>query len=241
VNQVVADAGEDQQIEQGQSVKLIADGGDSYLWSNGARTQSIVVSPSESRAYSVTTFVSECSDTDEVFVEVVSSSTDSGPINLNAGEDQTICTGQSIILKATGGDSYEWSTGEKSSEIVVNPTRTTTYSVTADTNGFIDTDSVTVIVENCENSVSQNLNLDEINIYPNPTEGLLTLNIEELSIDELDIQLIHVNGGIMIQDKIYTSRDRINKKLDMSSLEKGIYFLRLFSKEENYVQKIVLI
>ncbi len=47
----------------------------------------------------------------------------------------TVCPGAPSTLTASGALSYEWSTGQTGSSIVVNPNQTTTYTVTA-TNSF---------------------------------------------------------------------------------------------------------
>ncbi|MCX6291862.1 MAG: PKD domain-containing protein [Bacteroidetes bacterium] len=66
---------------------------------------------------------------------------------INAGPDQTICAGNSATLTASGGNSYNWTTGDTSSVITVSPGSTTNYNLTvADANGCIAIDAVTVIV-----------------------------------------------------------------------------------------------
>ncbi|WP_430424517.1 FG-GAP-like repeat-containing protein [Maribacter litoralis] len=78
----------------------------------------------------------------------------------DAGEDETICDGESVTLtaSATGGSgsgySYLWSTGDTTSSITVSPSGNTSgdvtvnYSVTVtDSSGCTDTDEVVVTVE----------------------------------------------------------------------------------------------
>ncbi|OBX21898.1 hypothetical protein A9996_17590 [Gelidibacter algens] len=69
-------------------------------------------------------------------------------LQASAGTDQNICQGSSTTLTATGGSTYLWSTGEKTEEITVSPTATTTYTVTAydSTGKNSDTDDVKVTV-----------------------------------------------------------------------------------------------
>jgi len=64
-----------------------------------------------------------------------------------AGYDTTICIGTSAILTATGGVSYNWSSGQPTQTITVSPTITTTYIVTVTDNlGGSSTDDVIVYV-----------------------------------------------------------------------------------------------
>ena len=66
---------------------------------------------------------------------------------VDAGDDQSICDGDSATLTASGSQSYVWSTGETTRSITVTPNTTTTYSVTGtDSEGNTTTDSVIVTV-----------------------------------------------------------------------------------------------
>lgn len=65
--------------------------------------------------------------------------------NANAGPDQSICQGQPVMLNASGGTSYMWSTGQTFPSISVNPTATTSYILTVtNSNGCKNTDTVMV-------------------------------------------------------------------------------------------------
>jgi hypothetical protein len=135
-----ANAGQDQNICDGQTASLTATGGDTYLWNTGETTASINVNPNTTTTFTVTAFVGGESDTDNVVVNVYAIPT------ANAGADQTICAGETISLTATGGSSYLWNTGATSPSISVSPNNTATYSVTVTQNGCTDTDDVVVTV-----------------------------------------------------------------------------------------------
>ncbi|TPV33374.1 T9SS type A sorting domain-containing protein [Paucihalobacter ruber] len=135
-----ANAGEDQSICAGDSVTLTASGGSSYLWSNGATTQSINVSPNQTTTYSVEVTENGCSSSDEVTVTI----NPAPPVN--AGNDVTIGITQSVNLTASGATSYIWNTGETGESITVSPTETTTYIVTGTTDGCSAEDEVTVFI-----------------------------------------------------------------------------------------------
>ncbi|MEZ4802626.1 MAG: hypothetical protein R2797_07605 [Gelidibacter sp.] len=137
------DAGANVTLNLGDSVTLSATGGNSYQWNTGATTASIDVSPSSTTTYTVTGTSNGCDATDTVTVTVIDTS-----VTANAGADVSICEGSSATLTATGGSTYEWSTGETTASITVSPDATTTYTVTAfDATGTnSDTDEVMVTV-----------------------------------------------------------------------------------------------
>ncbi len=66
-------------------------------------------------------------------------------VNIQASQ-QAICDGGSVVLTATGADSYVWSTNESTTSITVSPNTTTIYSVTGTTNGCGDTAMITITV-----------------------------------------------------------------------------------------------
>ncbi len=124
----------------GSSALLTATGGISYSWSTGAATDTTTASPLSTTTYTVTvTNADGCSDTDDITVTV-----HPDPV-VDAGSDQTVCSLEITTLTATGGVSYQWSTGDSGASIDVAPGNTTIYNVTAtDANGCTGTDLVTI-------------------------------------------------------------------------------------------------
>lgn len=138
----VADAGNNELICIGDDVTLTATGGGDYEWSNGETTASITVAPTSTTIYTVTvTAANGCTASDDVLVEVNTLTPGL------AGPDQEICLGESVTLTATGGNTYEWSTGETTASITVNPTSDETYTVTITVaSGCTVSDDVEVVV-----------------------------------------------------------------------------------------------
>ena len=257
----VANAGADVTIEAGQSVVLSAGGGDNYTWNTGETTKEIMVNPLVTTTYEVIVGKNGCESTDKVQVIVK----EVPPAAANAGTDITICKGESITLKGDGGATYSWSTGSATREIMVSPTRTTTYTLTANRGGTTNTDEVTVTVINCDlnnginNSVSvttgntdsadtdeqndaQILNKAdfELTVYPNPTEGRVNVQTT-VPVYNFNLVLMNINGNVIYSDEMDAREDGINKEIDLSGFAKGVYLLQLYNEEESYVKKVIVI
>jgi hypothetical protein len=89
---------------QGGSVSLTAASAGSYLWSNGANTQSITVAAGGS--YSVNVSTNGCSATSTPTQITVN------PLPVvSAGANQSICSGAQVTLNGSGATSYAWNNG----------------------------------------------------------------------------------------------------------------------------------
>jgi gliding motility-associated-like protein len=114
----------------GGSVTLTANSGSSYLWSNGAQTQSITVTAGGSYYVTVTN-ASGCSATStatEVTVNALPTA------NILANGPLTFCQGGSVTLSASpvvAGNTYLWSNGATTASINVTSSATITVTVTS--------------------------------------------------------------------------------------------------------------
>ncbi|MBK9256010.1 MAG: hypothetical protein IPM42_11015 [Saprospiraceae bacterium] len=116
----------------GASTLLTATGGQSYVWSTGETTASIMANPGLNTLYTVTaTDVNGCTATASRAAIVNSLPT------VTIEGDLSLCEGQQSTLTAiTNGISLLWNTGSSTLSIAVQPTQSTIYSVTVtDSNG----------------------------------------------------------------------------------------------------------
>ena len=136
----VPEAGNDTTICSGDCAELSASGGETYLWSTGDTTQTIIVCPEDSAKYYVTVFSEfDCHETDSVWVFVNPSP------EASAGEDTTMCNGGCATLTAEGNGSYLWNTGDTTQSIFVCPEDSSMYYViVTNSHGCQDTDTVLV-------------------------------------------------------------------------------------------------
>ncbi|MBK6352820.1 MAG: HYR domain-containing protein [Saprospiraceae bacterium] len=149
---------------------ITASGGTGYQWSNGGNSAKITVNPSINTSYTVTvTDANNCSSTRTTQI-VVNPLPNAAIVPLNPSN----CSGKNIILTASGGTGYSWSTGGMTDAITVAPVMNTTYTVTVtDANGCTKTASSTV-------NVLPNPGLSENHIEPTTcvsTDGSINLTV----------------------------------------------------------------
>ena len=176
-NNPIVNAGADQTICNGAAALLNATGGVNYTWSpaaglNNANIANPVASPNTTTTYTVSVTTAEgCTGTDQVTVTV-----GNNPI-VNAGADQTICSGTTAFLNATGGVNYVWSpatglSNANTANPVATPTTTTTYTVSVTTaDGCTATDQVTVTVDGaCDSDGDGYTDEQEAQLGSNPND-----------------------------------------------------------------------
>ncbi|WP_456868194.1 endonuclease/exonuclease/phosphatase family protein [Galbibacter sp. BG1] len=129
-----------------------------YLWSNGETSESVSnLIPGD---YNVIVYDANENSITEYFtilepeaIEITMPELDK--MYVGYGESNCITIAPEMISGGTGNYLYEWNTGEISESISVCPEETTTYTLTVtDANGCIQTEAITVIVEdvNCGNN-----------------------------------------------------------------------------------------
>ncbi len=135
----VVSAGIDATICSGSSSTLTGSGGTTYIWYSlpgsafVANTQSTSVSPVLTTSYYVSGTTGSCSNTDTVKITVKAT-----PSVVITATFDSICSGSSTLLQATGANTYLWSALPADATLVgqttsasptVSPTVTTTYTV----------------------------------------------------------------------------------------------------------------
>ena len=110
----------------GQTTTLTASGANTYTWSNGSNSNSIVLTPTISMSYTLsgTNSVNGCSNS--IIVNVIVSDA----LTINSLSNK-ICVGDSMIYTAVGSPSYTWSNGANTNTVSLKPIITTTYTVSS--------------------------------------------------------------------------------------------------------------
>jgi len=99
----------------------------------------------------------------------------------------------------------------------------------------LGSDKTSTFNTNLINSISKN-DEPEVDIFPNPTSKLISINSNSSPISEVKIFNIH---GQLIQGFSYTTTNNVN--LNIENISKGIYFLQLkFMNGDSLTRKIVI-
>jgi hypothetical protein len=138
----VVNLGTDVGVCAGTSVTLDAGNpGSTYLWDNGATTQTRAIT-SSGTYYVTVTNIANCKGYDTVTASIYPN-----PV-VNLGNDTTICHNSGLTLNAgNAGATYAWSNGATTQTLTVNTTGTYGVTVT-DIHSCVGSDNIVVTVTN---------------------------------------------------------------------------------------------
>ncbi len=90
---------------------------------------------------------------------------------------------------------------------------------------------------NCSLAVNYFQHDDLIRVYPNPSNGIFTIKVSQFS-GKANIMVTDMNGRVVYDLK--NSELNIEKTINLSGLQSGMYLLKLTGEALNYSQKLIL-
>ena len=213
-------------------VTLNASGASSYLWSNNSGFSNITITPSVNVSYTVTgTDGLGCTNSTVVFVAVVPY-----PVISITPPSATVCTGETATFVASGANNYTWSAVGfvLSPTLTVTPATSGVYNVTgANLNNCKTSATATVVVDICTGIENKILADHGVKLYPNPTTGMFTARFDFEG--EKTILIVNSIGQLILE----TVTSEMSHDFDLSGFAKGIYFVKVNSKQASGNYKLI--
>lgn len=214
----------------GGQLTLTANGAITYTWSNLANGSSIIDTPTTSTTYSVNGSSGPCFGASTIAIIV-------NPLpQISAAVNPTlVCVGDAATLSVNGAVSYTWNPGSAMGSVInVTPTVTTNYTVVGtDANGCSNSSMLNVVVDQCVGVSEISRSFDIFRIYPNPSSGKVTVDINS---KQGYLMLLDLAGKWIYRTDLSGTRS----DLDLSFLSKGIYLAKVIVGSETYHVKLVI-
>jgi hypothetical protein len=221
----------------GGSVTLAILGGNSnYNWNTGSssfNTQNVTASLTAPAVFTLSANTSSagisCPSTKTVDVGIYYNPT------ITAVPDRTtICRFEFVDIIAGGGVTYNWNTGSTNTVLTVSPVgNIINYTVTGtDANGCSSTATVQIKISTCAGITELN-SANGLNIYPNPNNGVFTIETNTA----IQLNLVNELGQLV---RVITLSDANNYKVSVNDLAQGIYFISGQKDTVQIYQKIVV-
>lgn len=157
----------------------------------------------------------------------------------------TISVGSSVTFINTssgGASAYLWDFGDGNTSSATNPgsyswSSSGTYTVTLYASNGPCTDSVQIVF-----TVTGGVSVDElfsdmeVNLFPNPTEGLLNITVNGNNDFDMDLEVYSVDGKLIELDRIQRGVNQV--QLNMSNYAPGMYMVALRKGDQKLVKRI---
>ncbi len=213
----------------GGSVLLDAGGGfSSYLWSDSSVTQTILVTQNGTYFVMVTNS-SGCSGTDTVTVTV-----HPGPMNPNI----FVSGGTTLVSNQPAGNQWYNASGPipGATDPFYVPTQAGAYYVVVtDSNGCQSAPSNTIVWGVGIFSPG----LQVLQSYPNPARDQLHLLTGDIREERAVIEITDMQGRAVKYQVSALSRDQDELLLDVSSLQPGVYLIRMRAGERLWISRML--
>ncbi|RLD62009.1 MAG: hypothetical protein DRJ05_01325 [Bacteroidetes bacterium] len=107
-----------------------------------------------------------------------------------------------------------------------------------DTTNWSDTWSFfTPFPEGIEDNI---LNYENVNIYPNPSNGILNVELEDPDKSIIRVSVMDLLGQTVFENEFGFGNGIKNQKIDLTDLENGLYIIKLENGNRVYNQKFIL-
>ena len=147
-------------------------------------------------------------------------------------------------------DSYSWDFGDGTTSTDVSPIHVFPYS-TSDVDLFTVTltaynDCGDNEVINYEIRAGQLVSVSEIelttkiSVYPNPSNGVFTVDMKSINSTSVLIEVIDVKGVTVHTQRLDVVQGNLRHSVNTDHLVSGVYFVRVSVESENVVYRIVV-
>jgi hypothetical protein len=168
------------------------------------------------------------------------------PASITAGGSTTFCAGGSVILTANagGGLSYQWYKGATLIPGATSINYTATIGgnykcrVTKTASGCFKNSNVISVSVPCKEGELIDLE-NSFSIYPNPTTGTFTLKANVTA--QQNIMEVYNNLGELIFSKeLNSDNGLLNETIEMNDIASGIYFVKVWNKDAEFVINLIV-
>lgn len=222
----------------GETITLTSSTADSYTWSTGATTQSITVNATETVTVTVTN-ADQCDGvgtSTPVTVTFTATPTAAGSFSLNGN----VAT---FTNTSSGATSYSWDFGDETNSSATAPAHAYaangTYTVTLTAINGNCTDEVTFEVVIAV-GIEELMGLEEIVLYPNPTNSNTSISFSSQSTEEATITVINQLGQVVLSNTIEIENGKNKVELATAELANGMYTVTVQTAKGQLNRKLIV-
>jgi hypothetical protein len=165
--------------------------------------------------------------------------------NVFLGNDTVLLPHQAILLNAGAGfNSYLWSTGSTSASLLVDTTGVglgvqTIWVHVTDNNSCKGGD--TILINFTPQPAVEGIDTETtLNIFPNPTNGMVTLELSRFPLENITVEVYGADGKVAYSKQHTITGAHEQVALNLQHLPAGLYLLKIYGVESVLFHKILI-
>jgi hypothetical protein len=96
------------------------------------------------------------------------------------------------------------------------------------------------MVDVCNGIASASSAEMNINVYPNPTEGMFNINITNARFNQFSVSIVDIQGKEVYSHVEKNNSSVYNKQVDLEGFAKGVYYIKMYTDRNIKIQKLVI-
>ncbi|MEI6899961.1 MAG: Omp28-related outer membrane protein, partial [Bacteroidota bacterium] len=167
------------------------------------------------------------------------------PPSLVITPNDTTCSSQPITLDATTPNAtYLWQPGGSTAPTFVVsypqfPLGVNFFSVNISTpDGCSTTKTILTYLKDCPVGISEKSNDLSASVYPNPSDGNFTVEMNALHNQVVDLKVVNVANTTVYEEKGISVNGKLLKNLNLNTLSSGMYYVILQGDKQRIAQKL---
>jgi parallel beta-helix repeat protein len=210
---------------------------DNYLWSNGSTNDSLWVTAGGTYTLTLT--------------DGCGTGTEGLTVTMNTAptaaftETTSYFTASFTDASTSGGTTtYAWAFGDGNTSTDQNPVHVysnsgmynVTLVVTNDCGSTTFMDSVTIAIVGIDELIADG----EVNIYPNPSNGDFTIDMQVLASSNVTIRVVNTIGAVVFESTPTIVEGVYSEAISLGNVEGGVYFVEVLANDSKLIKKLVI-
>jgi hypothetical protein len=160
-----------------------------------------------------------------------------------ANVNYPLCDDNTALIDAGAGwDEYLWSNSETTQTIIVTITDPETFSVTVTdiSTGCQLTDEIEISPPLCDAIEETLIEPETVDLCPNPSSGIFTLDFINLKPGEYQAEVIAVTGKVLFKQNVQLNQLKKKFRFDLSNYPEGLYLIKISGENFSQCKRLMI-
>ncbi len=106
---------------------------------------------------------------------------------------------------------------------------------------YVLNDVVKITFDDISDAVKEVENTADVEVYPNPSTGMVTLDIKNGNASEYEIYVYDALGSLVETIKLPSNGSELNARIDFEKFSNGVYIMRISGNNDSSITRKIII